>query len=411
MSQEFLLVGLTWLFVPGDLTGGYGEEAMENGNQQQTPQAMVLATLAEHSLPFAPVMVKLAQALASDKVALSGLKLSRTSAAYKMVHGLGFTFSQRIFSNLRKYPFSINLDESTTNGNKKVLSILVSFFNGERETVDVEHLGSLEVMKVTSFKLEKLLVSFFSDNDIPWSNLVSMLMDSCVNAEFMRITTMPLQTKFMAQLDRYSADLTKLFSKRGGAAGKKSRHIMERMAQVWQREPHSLCVSAPGSGEAIMVRGARTASTTFADALGSPPPVRRFIAASSLPPPTVQVEYLECPTDRRLLAGLAERCHSIWATAVALLSVHKRDGDEGDGGGVVADLLDVDAHFLFDFLVTGFAVRGLGGVHLVDSDDELLHAEGVGQQRVLAGLAVLGDAGLELTNTASNDQHGAVSLK
>jgi len=142
---------------------------------------MVLATLAEHSLPFtfAPVMVKLAQALASDKVALSGLKLSRTSAAYKMVHGLGFTFSQRIFSNLRKYPFSINLDESTTNGNKKVLSILVSFFNEERETVDVEHLGSLEVMKVTSFKLEKLLVNFFTDNDIPWSNLVSMLMDSC----------------------------------------------------------------------------------------------------------------------------------------------------------------------------------------------------------------------------------------
>ncbi|TNN49633.1 hypothetical protein EYF80_040140 [Liparis tanakae] len=25
-NQEFLLVGLTWLFAPGDLTGGYGEE-------------------------------------------------------------------------------------------------------------------------------------------------------------------------------------------------------------------------------------------------------------------------------------------------------------------------------------------------------------------------------------------------
>ena len=45
---------------------------------------------------------------------------------------------------------------------------------------------------------------------------------------------MPLQTKFMAQLDRYSADLTKLFSKRGGAAGKKIRHIMERTAQVYE---------------------------------------------------------------------------------------------------------------------------------------------------------------------------------
>ena len=50
---------------------------------------MVLATLAKHSLPFtfAPVMVNKAQALAEDKVALSGLKLSLTT--YKMVHGLG----------------------------------------------------------------------------------------------------------------------------------------------------------------------------------------------------------------------------------------------------------------------------------------------------------------------------------
>lgn len=45
---------------------------------------------------------------------------------------------------------------------------------------------------------------------------------------------MPLQTKFMAQLDRYSADLTKLFSKRGGTAGKKIRRIMERTPQVYE---------------------------------------------------------------------------------------------------------------------------------------------------------------------------------
>ena len=61
----------------------------------------------------------------------------------------------------------------------------------------------------------------------------------------MRITTMPLQSKFMAQLDRYSADLTKLFSKRGGAAGKKIRHIMERTAQVYELSAPAL---APGPG-------------------------------------------------------------------------------------------------------------------------------------------------------------------
>lgn len=164
---------------------------------------MVLATLAEHSLPFkfAPVMVNLSQALALDKVALSTLKLSRTSAAYKMVHGLGFTFSERIIANTQRYPFSINLDESTTNGNKKVLSILVSYFNTEKRTVDVEHLGTLEVIKGTALKIEKLLAKFFEENNIPWSNLVSMLMDSC---GVMRGSKMGLETRVTETLPNAS---------------------------------------------------------------------------------------------------------------------------------------------------------------------------------------------------------------
>lgn len=52
---------------------------------------MVLGTLAEHSVSFsmAPVIVELAQTLALDKPALQGIKLLRTAASYKMVHGLG----------------------------------------------------------------------------------------------------------------------------------------------------------------------------------------------------------------------------------------------------------------------------------------------------------------------------------
>lgn len=52
---------------------------------------MVLGTLAEHSVSFsmAPVIVELAQTLALDKPALQGMKLLRTAASYKMVHGLG----------------------------------------------------------------------------------------------------------------------------------------------------------------------------------------------------------------------------------------------------------------------------------------------------------------------------------
>ena len=52
----------------------------------------------------------------------------------------------------------------------------------------------------------------------------------------------------------------------------------------------------------------------------------------------------------------------------------------------------------------------LGGVHLVDTDDELLDTEGEGEESVLTGLAVLGDTGLELTNTGGDDQDGAIGL-
>ena len=52
----------------------------------------------------------------------------------------------------------------------------------------------------------------------------------------------------------------------------------------------------------------------------------------------------------------------------------------------------------------------LGGVHLVDGDDELPDTEGEGEESVLASLTVLGDTGLELTGTTGDDEDGAVSL-
>ena len=52
----------------------------------------------------------------------------------------------------------------------------------------------------------------------------------------------------------------------------------------------------------------------------------------------------------------------------------------------------------------------LRGVHLVDSDDELLDTEGEREKGVLASLTVLGDTGLKLTSTSGNDEDGAVSL-
>jgi len=91
-----------------------------------------------------------------------------------------------------------------------------------------------------------------------------------------------------------------------------------------------------------------------------------------------------------------------------VVTVEAGDGHEGNVLGVVADLLDEVGGLLDDLLETGLGP--LGGVHLVDGDDELLHTQGVGEKSVLTGLTILGDTGLELTSTSGNDENGAISL-
>ena len=113
------------------------------------------------------------------------------------------------------------------------------------------------------------------------------------------------------------------------------------------------------------------------------------------------------------LTGLALLLPSLVPGAVGgrsqhVVTVETGDGDERNGLGVVSDLLDEVGSLLDDFLVTGLGP--LGSVHLVDGDNELSNTEGVGEEGVLTGLAILGDTSLELTSTGSDNENTAVSL-
>jgi len=93
-----------------------------------------------------------------------------------------------------------------------------------------------------------------------------------------------------------------------------------------------------------------------------------------------------------------------------VVAVPSGNGDESDSGGVVADLLDEVGNFLLDFLEPSLAVRRLGRVHLVDTDDQLLHSKSVGKESMLSGLSILGNTSLEFTSSRSNDEDTTVSL-
>uniref|UniRef100_A0AAV2MPD5 Reverse transcriptase n=1 Tax=Knipowitschia caucasica TaxID=637954 RepID=A0AAV2MPD5_KNICA len=49
-----------------------------------------------------------------------------------------------------------------------------------------------------------------------------------VNDEFVRITTKPLVSKFLSQLDHFSEKLISIFKPKGGAKGLKIRRLLEQ---------------------------------------------------------------------------------------------------------------------------------------------------------------------------------------
>jgi hypothetical protein len=91
-----------------------------------------------------------------------------------------------------------------------------------------------------------------------------------------------------------------------------------------------------------------------------------------------------------------------------VIAIETGDGNERNGLWVVADLLDEVGGFLNNFLETG--LRPLGGVHLVNGNNNLPDTKGVGEESVLTSLAILGDTSLELAGAGSNDKNSTVSL-
>ncbi|KAF5894086.1 sterile alpha motif domain-containing protein 3-like isoform X1, partial [Clarias magur] len=63
-----------------------------------------------------------------------------------------------------------------------------------------------------------------------------------INAEFRRITTLPLQSKFLYQLDRFSDDLLKVFLKKGGVIRKRIQDAMVPMSQNDNIETKRECI-------------------------------------------------------------------------------------------------------------------------------------------------------------------------
>ena len=54
--------------------------------------------------------------------------MNRITASQKMKYGLAKTFKEELIEDLQKNRFSMNIDEAMSDSNKKVLTIMVSYF-------------------------------------------------------------------------------------------------------------------------------------------------------------------------------------------------------------------------------------------------------------------------------------------
>ena len=79
---------------------------------------------------------------------------------------------------MKKYPFSINIDECTSNNSREVFSILVSYFDTEIGASVVQHYASVSLIEINAKSLLECICNCFVRDDIPSDNLVSYFSDS-----------------------------------------------------------------------------------------------------------------------------------------------------------------------------------------------------------------------------------------
>ena len=148
-------------------------------------EAHLLSFVCEHNLPvyLTSKLLQLCKDVNRDPKVLNEINLSPGSATYKIVDGLGHFYNKAVICNLRKKPFSINIDECTESSGMKVFTILVSYFDDELGKSTVHYYKSVECIEISAELLTDAILKAFSEDEIPLENLISDLSDS---ASYMR---------------------------------------------------------------------------------------------------------------------------------------------------------------------------------------------------------------------------------
>ena len=143
-------------------------------------EAFVISFMVENSLPLStvPKFIEFAKNFPRDHKALSEMKMNRTATSYKLVDRLKVYERKKFVDAVKSYPFSINIDECTSNNHRKVFSILVSNFDEVLGLSVVQHYKSVSMTEVNVLTLFQTICKLLQEDQILFENLASDLSDS-----------------------------------------------------------------------------------------------------------------------------------------------------------------------------------------------------------------------------------------
>jgi len=154
-------------------------ESMQDRVAKQ--RAITVAFISEHCLPFtlADDLIKFAQRLSQDKVALDKTTMSKSSATYINTHGMAKSMKEDLKVKLKEKMFSLNVDEATSSNNDKILNVIIQYFDENDGQVALAHLGSRKQNLATAANLLDSIESILQEYGFQWKQVVSVLMDNC----------------------------------------------------------------------------------------------------------------------------------------------------------------------------------------------------------------------------------------
>ena len=72
--------------------------------------------------------------------------MNRTAASYKLKHGISVYVHKKVVECMKKYTFSINIDEYTYNTRQKVFNILISYYDVDIGESVLHHYESVSLI-------------------------------------------------------------------------------------------------------------------------------------------------------------------------------------------------------------------------------------------------------------------------